>query len=112
MPKHLFARRLSWATLALAGWLLAGAVGAIRAADVLQAIPDSALAIVVINRLEESSRAEKLAGLVHAPQQSVLTMLRVQTGIHEGLDEKGSAAIVLLPPQQAGGKPQVVGCCR
>ncbi len=109
MPKHLFARRLSWARLALAGWLLAGAVGAIRAADVLQAIPDSALVIVVINRLEESSeKLEKLAGLVHAPQQSVLTMLRVQTGIHEGLDEKGSAAIVLLPPQQAGGKPQVV----
>ncbi len=100
-------RALSRAALALALALLAGPASC--AADVLQAIPDTALAIVLVNRLEETSdKLERLAGQVHAPQQSLLTLLRVQTGIHEGLDEKGTAALALLPAQDAGGAPQVV----
>ncbi len=65
--------------------------------------------MLLINRLEETSdKLDKLADAVHAPRLSLLTMLRVQTGIHEGLDEKGSAAIVVLPPANAAAPPQLV----
>ncbi len=91
--------------VSLIGCLLACTVA--RAADVLQAIPDTALAVVLVNRLEETSdKVEKIAGMVHAPQQSLLTMLRVQTGIHEGFDEKGTAALAVLPAKEEGAMPQ------
>jgi hypothetical protein len=93
------------ALLSLVLLFIAGSV--VRAADVLQSIPDTSLAIVLVNRLEETSdKIEKLTTLVGAPQQSLLTMLRVRTGIHDGLDEKGTAAIALLPAKDGAGMPQ------
>ena len=68
------------------------------AADILDAIPSGALAVVLINRLEATSdKIESLATKVQAPSVSLLLLARVQTGIHDGLDEKGTAALAILP---------------
>ena len=67
-------------------------------ADILDAIPRGALAVVLINRLEATSdKIESLATKVQAPSVSLLLLAKVQSGIHEGLDEKGTAAIAYLP---------------
>ena len=79
----------------------------VRAADVLQAIPDTSLAIVLVNRPEETSdKIDRIAKQVGAPQPSVFTMLRVQAGIHDGMDDKRTVALAVLPPKDAGGRPQ------
>ncbi len=93
--------------IVLALLVFSGAGPVVRAADVLEAIPDTALVVVVINRLEETSdKIELVAKQLQAPQQSLLTLFRVQTGIHAGLDEKGTAALAVLPAKDAGAMPQ------
>ena len=66
----------------------------------LDAIPSTALAVILVNRLEATSdKIEKLAGKVQAPSVSLLSLARVQTGIHEGLDDKATAALAWLPAE-------------
>ncbi len=94
----MFSKRAMMALLALA-FGLAPARWAL-AADVLDAIPSTALAVIVVNRLEATSdKIEKLAGKVQAPSVSLLSLARVQTGIHAGLDDKATAAMAWLPAE-------------
>jgi hypothetical protein len=93
--------------LFLAVSLLAATIA--RAADVLESIPDTALAVVIVNHAEEmSDKIDRLAKQVHAPAVSVLTTIKLQAGMHEGLDDKGTVALALLPAKDAAAPPQAV----
>jgi hypothetical protein len=94
----MFSKRATVAFLAVAIGL--AAAGRALAADVLDAIPNTALAVILVNRLEATSdKIEKLAVKVQAPSVSLLSLARVQTGIHDGLDDKGTAALAWLPSE-------------
>ena len=94
----MFSKRATVAFLAVAIGLAAARRA--LAADVLDAIPNTALAVILVNRLEATSdKIEKLAVKVQAPSVSLLSLARVQTGIHEGLDDKATAAMAWLPSE-------------
>ena len=77
-----------------------------RSADLLDAVPSTALGLAVINRLEATSdKVEKVAGLIHAPAVSLLTLARVQTGMHDGLDTAGTLGIAIFPARTPGAPP-------
>jgi hypothetical protein len=100
-------KRATFALIAVAIGL-GPARGAWAAADVLDAIPSGALAVVLINRLEATSdKIEALATKIQAPSVSLLMLARVQTGIHEGLDEKATAALALLPSENFPLEPAI-----
>ena len=72
---------------------------------------DSQLGVVVvlINRLEPTSgKLQKLAGKVGGPPVSLLMLARMQTGIQEGLDDKGTAGHCVLPADGQPAAPIVV----
>ena len=94
----MFSKRATVAFLAVAVGL-APARWAL-AADVLDAIPSTALGVILVNRLEATSdKIEKVAVQVQAPSVSLLSLARVQTGIHEGLDDQATAALAWLPTE-------------
>ena len=79
-------------------------IAAPAALPVLKAIPDNALAVVLVNNLTQADaqlvRLGQQAGL---PSTSALTMIKTILGITEGLDEKGTLAFVVQPNE--GGPP-------
>lgn len=76
-------------SLALAGTALA-------ADNVLKAIPKNALGFVVVNRLGESdAKLQKFSQRLQLPVPSGLVMLR-NSGLGDGLDEKGQAALFFV----------------
>ena len=94
----MFSKRATVAFLAVAVGL-APARWAL-AADVLDAIPSTALGVILVNRLDATSdKLEKLAVKVQAPSVSLLSLARVQTGIHDGLDDQATAALAWLPAE-------------
>ncbi|HTU25471.1 MAG TPA: hypothetical protein VMF30_08745, partial [Pirellulales bacterium] len=85
----MFSQRANWAFLTFTLALLTAAQA--WAADVLDAIPNTALGVVLVNRLDATSdKIEKLAVKVQAPSVSLLSLMRVQTGIYDGLDDKAT----------------------
>jgi hypothetical protein len=63
---------------------------------VLNAIPQDALGFAIIHNLDEAgSSVEGLAKLVQAPLPDILNWVKERTGVREGLDEQGDAALVL-----------------
>lgn len=101
------ARRVLSAAVAV--WLV-WAAGAARAAeDVLKAIPDDALAFAAFHNLAETDAAIlKMAGQLKLPPTSPLTLLKEAAGVKQGIDEKGTAALVLLAPEEKGDEPVAV----
>ena len=90
----------------LAALLAALATPALAAEGVLGAIPENALAFSVFNRLGRiDAKIDKLAGELELPAPGVLAILKTAAGVKEGLDEKGSAAMVLMPPEEEDGDP-------
>ncbi|HUT12613.1 MAG TPA: hypothetical protein VMY42_19105 [Thermoguttaceae bacterium] len=70
------------------------------AEDVLSVIPEGALGFGVINRLAQTDATiQKVAGDLQLPVPSLLDQLKQATGIDKGLDEKGSAAFVVVPSE-------------
>jgi hypothetical protein len=69
---------------------------------VLRAIPDDALWFVLVKNLGQTDTSlSKLGVVVKVPVPSVLSLLKLQAGIQEGLDASGSAAIAMLPDNEA-----------
>jgi hypothetical protein len=63
---------------------------------VLNAIPQDVLGFAIIHNLDEAgSSFEDLAKLVQAPLPDLLNWVKERTGLREGLDEQGDAALVL-----------------
>ena len=77
------------------------ALGSVRKA-LLKAIPSNALGFVVVNNLSQADAAiSRLSSAMQMPMPGVLTILKMQLGIQQGLDENGSAGIALLPIESA-----------
>lgn len=92
-------------TALLAVW----AAPALAAEGVLGAIPDDALAFSVFNRLGQiDAKIQNMAGKLQLPVPGVLGILKTAAGVTEGLDEKGSAALVVMPPAEKGDEPAVL----
>jgi len=88
--------------------LLAGGF-AQAAEDLLSVIPEQSLGFVLVNRLAESdAKIQALCRQMQLPAPSPLNMLKAQAGIKQALDEKGSAAIVVMSGEEAGSPPAAV----
>ena len=95
----MFLKRAALAFLVVAVGLVAA--GGALAADALDAIPSTALAVILVNRLEATiGKIEKLSAKVQSPSASLVSLARLQTGIHDGLDEKATAAMAWLPSEE------------
>jgi hypothetical protein len=82
--------------LLAASWASAGK----PSRDVLKLVPDSALGVVVLNRPSTLDfKIQALGRQLQLPIPSPLAILGQQTGLHEGLDETASIALLVLPPQ-------------
>lgn len=102
-------RRRTLITL-LAMWpALLAATFAQAAEDVLGVIPERALGFVLVNRLAETdAKIQSLGQQMQLPVPSPLEMFKTAAGVPEGLDEKGSAAIVVMPGKDASKQPVAV----
>ena len=86
-------------TLWTAAVLAVFAVTAAQAAeDVYHAIPSDCWAFVAVNRIAETSaKVQKVGQLVGAPPVGLLDLAKASAGVKKGLDETGSAALVVMP---------------
>ena len=68
------------------------------AEDVLGVIPEGALGFAVVNHLGETdAKIQELGKLVQMPVPSPLGMLKLSLSLQKRLDEKGAAALVMMP---------------
>jgi hypothetical protein len=68
------------------------------AQDIRQLVPESALGLVVINcTIDADAKLQELGRQLRFPIPSLLAKLE-QEGFRAGLDEQGTAALILLPP--------------
>jgi hypothetical protein len=86
---------LPWACL-----VLLAAAPARAAENVLKLVPDSALGFLLVNRpAEVDGKLQELGRQMQLPVPSLLAKIKQAGGIAEGFDEKGTAALLLLPPE-------------
>jgi hypothetical protein len=79
------------------------------AASALNLVPEDALAVVVFNRLDKvDEQIGKLAKETQFPTPALLPMLKMVTGIQEGLNEHGSAVLALMPAEEVDAAPIAV----
>lgn len=95
---------------AVLGWLGVAALAvAARGADVLSHVPDTALAVVVVNNAEQgSAKVDELAGQLLLPPPSLLDLLTGQANVDEGLNRKGAVAAIVFAPESPGRPPRGV----
>lgn len=104
IARYVFRRGFARAMLGLA--LLCYAAVAVPAADVLKHVPDSALAVVVVNNVEKGSeKIDTLAEQLLLPPPSVLNLLTGQANIDKGLNRQGSAAAIMFAPREGRSTP-------
>jgi hypothetical protein len=85
--------------------LLAGSF-AQAAQDPLRVIPEEALGFALVNRLAETdAKIQQLAKELELPVASPLRMFQAKAGLEGVLDEEGTAAIALVPGEDAGSQP-------
>lgn len=76
------------------------------AEDVLSVVPEGALGYAVVHRLAETdAKARSLGEQTRLPVPSLLAMLKEKTGVKKGLDENGSAALVVMPAGAGRSEP-------
>lgn len=93
-------RRLSVAALALLALGRLFVATGQAAEDILKLVPDSALGFVVVNGpAAVDAKLQALGRQMQLPIPSLLTRLKAGIGIEKGLDEKGTAALLVLPPK-------------
>jgi hypothetical protein len=64
--------------------------------SILNAVPDDAIALVVVHNLAKTNRSiGQVAKLVNAPVPDLLNKAKSASGIQKGIDEQGDAAMVL-----------------
>jgi uncharacterized protein (TIGR03067 family) len=80
--------------------LLVAAPLASAAEDILKLVPESAWGFVVVNQpAAADAKLQALARQVQLPLPSPLTLLKQRFNVREGLDENGTMAMVVLPPE-------------
>jgi hypothetical protein len=102
-------RRRVFTAVTVACVVLLAATVAQAAEDLLKVIPEQALGFVLVNRLAESNaKIQALCRELQVPAPSPLSLFKAQAGVKEALNEKGTAAIVIMPGEEAGGRPAAV----
>ena len=88
--------------------LLFGAVSpTVRAADVLAQVPGDALGFVVINDLGRlNDKAAKLMESLQLQFPAPLALLKLATGVGDGLNPQGDMLLAILPGAQPSDQPQ------
>ena len=103
------ARRFLLAVLPVVCLVWLAATLASAADEILKLVPDSALGFAVINRLGAiDSKIQELGRQVQIPLPSLLAKLKEDVGASEGLDEKGSIALLALPAADDSPMPALV----
>jgi hypothetical protein len=98
-------KRFFRVTLPLACLSFLAAFAAPAAEDYLTLVPDSAWGVVVVNQPADLDlKLQALGRDLQMPIPSALMMIKMQSGIQDGVDEKGSVVVVMLPPAAEGGK--------
>jgi len=99
-------RRIAVTALALTFLALLCVQPAQAADDILRLVPDSALGFVVVNGPGAvDAKLQELGRQMQLPIPSLLARLRADVVIEKGLDEKGAAALLILPPEGNGPWP-------
>lgn len=92
-------QRFTVAALLLA-CVIPAASRASAADDFLSLVPDAAAGFVVINQPAAlDAKLQTLARQVQLPPMSPLTMLKMQFGLQEGVDENGTVLLLVLPAE-------------
>lgn len=99
-------RRFAVVALVTAYVLCLSSSPAPAAEDVLKLVPEAASGFLLINQPGPlDAKLQAFAAEMKVPLPPPLMMLKMQSGIKEGLDEKGTVAVVLLPPESEGTPP-------
>ena len=102
-------RRFTTSGLIMTCVVMWAASRAPAAEDVLKLVPDSASGLLVINHpAAVDAKLQALAGEMQLPVPSPLALLKGIYGIQEGIDENGTIALIVLPPEVEGGLPTPV----
>ncbi|MHB8955585.1 MAG: hypothetical protein ACYC4U_21625 [Pirellulaceae bacterium] len=97
-------RRVAVTASALTFLVLLCAMAAKASDDILKFVPNSALGLIVVDCPSDADgKLQELGRQMQLPIPSLLARLKQTGGIHDGLDEKRTAALVVLPP--AGDSP-------
>ena len=85
-------------TLALVLAVCCWAPAIVRAKDVFELMPGDALGYVVINRLAGTDgKIQAWGQRMKLPIPSLVSMVKMQSGITQGVDEAGSIGLAFLP---------------
>jgi hypothetical protein len=80
-----------------------------RAADVLNHVPDTALAVIVVNNAEKgSAKIDDVAKTLQLPSPGVLNLITGEANLDKGLNREGAAAAVMFAPPEGQSNPRVV----
>jgi len=95
--------RSSFWLRAMACLLVACSAAVAAADDVLKAVPDNALGVVVMNRIGATNdKIRKLALQLKVPPFDLLSTAKLTLGLQEELNEKGSVALAAVPSTPNG----------
>src|SRR5581483_120307 len=76
---------------------------------ILQVIPGDSLGVVIASRLADTTkRIEAVGGKLNLPVPSLLPMLKITTGLADGLDDRGTVAIAIVPQEDADLPPTAI----
>jgi len=99
-------RRVTLGALGLTFLLLVYVARAQAADDILKLVPDSALGWVAVNNPQAAdAKLQALGRQMQLPIPSLLARVRAAAPIAKGLNEKGSAALLILPPEGSLPRP-------
>jgi hypothetical protein len=94
-------------TLALSLAVLVAATA--RAADVLNHVPDTALAVIVVNNAEKGSeKIDEVAKTLQLPSPGVLNLITGEANLDKGLNRQGAVAAVMFAPPEGQSNPRGV----
>jgi hypothetical protein len=102
-------RRSAIAALPVALVMFFAASFAPAGEEILKLVPEGASGFLVINRLAAvDAKIQSLGREMQLPVPPLLTMLKAQFNIPQGLDENGTLAVITMPPEQEGAIPTVI----
>lgn len=97
---------LAWLAGVALGVASAWTSPAWAADEVLSVVPSDALGFVVVNRLGETdAKVQQLSQQMQVPMPGPLALLKAKAELADGLDEEGSAAVLLMPGAEADANP-------
>ncbi|HEY5311541.1 MAG TPA: hypothetical protein VIK18_03445 [Pirellulales bacterium] len=95
--------------LAAVLWVAGSVVSARGDEALLNAIPDDALGLIVVNHLDDTTKKiEAVGAKLNVSLPSLLPTLKAITGVSAGVDENGTVAAVVMPQEDVATPPTIV----